>query len=95
MASTTNGAVKVEGQGEVVKVETKHYVKLMADGARTVNLPIADRSNVPAIDAIYRRYQIFTRVIVTVKYGDSVEVLKSNPLDASEVFENKAALQSA
>jgi hypothetical protein len=89
----TNG--KVQAEGQVLKVETKHYVKLMKAGQRTVNLPIHDRNSAPAIDPIYDSYQLFTRVVVTIDYNGSREVLKSGPLDAGEVIQNSEVAQPA
>jgi hypothetical protein len=86
----SNGAVKAEGI--VQKVETKHYLKLIPSTGRSFNLPIGDRNNLPAIDPIYSKYQVFTRVLVHVQYGESVEILKSSPLDVSDVLVNEDAV---
>jgi hypothetical protein len=74
-------------EGKVVNVETRHFLKLIADKQRTVNLPIGDRDNVPAIDPMYRQYQVFTRVLVTIDYNGNQEVLKSRPIDVGEVVD--------
>jgi len=86
MSNTKQQSGRVEGT--VVKTETKHFLKLIPESGRSTNLPISDRSKVGAVDPMYTKYQLFTRVLVTVQYGDSTETLKSSPLDVSEVFEN-------
>jgi hypothetical protein len=82
---------KTNGTGKVTGIETKHFVKLMSNGQRSINMPIRDRASVPALDPMYDQYQLFTRIIVTVDYNGSEETLKSGQLDVSEPQKNPAA----
>jgi 23S rRNA A2030 N6-methylase RlmJ len=77
---------------QVKEVRTQHYMRLVSrNGSRPVHLPIADRNAPVAVDPMYEKYSFYTRVLVTVQYGDSTEVLKSGQLDPSEEFTNDNA----
>jgi hypothetical protein len=78
-------------EGKVVRVETQHFIKLISAEYGNVNRPIKDRDAVGRIDSAYKRYQLFTRVIVVVEYNGKQERLRSSPMDESEVIDNPAA----